>query len=545
MRRLLAALLLACVPTSALAAKRETLHLRPLSLELPGPPTTVLSADVDGDGRKDLVVFLVYGEWIEIGDDRMEGLIYVTEVVPSLIDRREIRVWLARPDGSYQPLPAPLPLPTSVIAAEPGPPGMPVLLLTDDGLAALRLDPDSRALRIEPRIADPPVAAGASTFLPGKLGIVADLDGDETLDVLLPAREGPAVYLGTPSGLAPEPAARLALPGDRRTAGKRPGRSYPLPRVEDVDGDDVPDLIVFGRDRRGDQILSVLRGSGAGKFSEPRAVDLPVAGVRVVQVPQPDEKDGERDSDRELAWFGDLDGDGRAELVTREEVDTGKSELKQAKRPTLRYRFHHLRDLVPEAQAYRTVEVVGHAFDFEDDLFDIAAFQDLDADGRKDLVTVTLDFSVFQILKIMATKRLTLGLEFHVYRHQPDGNFTEVPDLDLTEKLKIDLKDLRVGRFAQFAGDFDGDGRADFVHLGRGKVVTVHRGREGARYPKDPDLSIPLEKAIEDLAQVRVEDLDGDGHADLAISRPEKNDEPGVLPPVTLDLYLSGAGTER
>ena len=180
--------------------------------------------------------------------------------------------------------------------------------------------------------------------------------------------------------------------------------------------------------------------------------------------------------DRELAWFGDLDGDGRAELVTREEVDTGKSELKQAKRPTLRYRFHHLRDLEPEAQPYRTVEVVGHAFDMEDERFDIAAFQDLDADGRKDLVTVTLDFSVFQILKIMATKRLTLGLEFHVYRQQPDGNFTEVPDLDLTEKLKIDLKDLRVGRFAQFAGDFDGDGRADFVHLGRGKVVTVVRG---------------------------------------------------------------------
>ena len=537
-------ILLGLVPGAALAAKRETLHLHPLSLELPGPPATLLSADLNADGRKDLVVFLVYGQWISIGEDRMEGLVYVTEVVPSLIDRREIRAWLAGPDGTYKAVPTPLPLPTSVIAAEAGPPGAPVILLTDDGLAALRLDAAAQALRIDPLVADPPAAAGAATFLPGKLGIVADVDGDRTADVVLPAREGPAVYLGTSDGLAAAPSARLALPGDRKSAGRRPSRSYPLPRVEDVDGDRVPDLIVTGSDRRHRQHLHVLRGLGQGKFGEPQEVDLAAASIRIF--PMVHEGDKEKkpvtdDGDRELAWFGDLDGDGRAELVTSEEVDNGKSEMKQAKRPTLRYRFHHLKDLVPQA-AYRTVEIVGHAFDIDDeDLFDIAAFQDLDADGRKDLVTVTLDFSMWQIVKIVATKRLTLGLEFHVYRHEADGNFTEVKDLDLAEKLKIDLNDLRIGRFAQFAGDFDGDGRADFVHLGRGKTVTIHRGQEGAHYPKNPDLSIPLEAPIEDLAQVRVDDLDGDGRADLAISRPGKNDEPGVLPPVTLELYLSGS----
>ena len=545
MRRLFYFLiLLGLFPGASLAAKRETLHLRPLSLELPGPPATLLSADLNADGRKDLIVFLVYGQWISIGEDRMEGLVYVTEVVPSLIDRREIRVWLAGADGTYRRVPAALPLPTTVIAAEAGPPGAPVILLTEDGLAALRLDAAGQSLRIDPLVADPPAAAGAATFLPGKLGIVADVDGDRTADVVLPAREGPAVYLGTSEGVADSPSVRLLLPGDRKSAGRRPSRSYPLPRVEDVDGDRVPDLIVTGTDRQHQQHLHVLRGLGAGKFAEAREVDLEAAAIRVFPMTHEGKKEKkpvEDDGDRELAWFGDLDGDGRAELVTSEEVDTGKSEMKQAKRPTLRYRFHHLEDLVPEAP-YRTVEIVGHAFDVDDeDLFDIAAFQDLDADGRKDLVTVTIDFSMWQILKIMATKRLTLGLEFHVYHQGADGDFTEVKDLDLAEKLKIDLNDLRIGRFAQFAGDFDGDGRADFVHLGRGKTVTIHRGQEGAHYPKNPDLSIPLEAPIEDLAQVRVDDLDGDGRADLAISRPGKNDEPGVLPPVTLDLYLSGS----
>ena len=544
--------LLLALPAPALAARRDTLHLRPLALELPGPPASLLSADLNGDGRKDLVVFLVYGAWISIGEDRMEGLVYVTEVVPSLIDRREIRVWLAGAGGTYTPAAAPLPLPTTVIAAEAGPPGAPVLLLTDDGLAALRLDPASRALRIDPLVADPPAAAGAATFLPGKLGIVADVDGDHTVDVVLPARSGPAIYLGTAQGIAPSPASRLSLPGDRKSAGRRPSRAYPLPRVEDVDGDHVPDLIVNGTDGNLRHHLHVLRGLGGGKFAEAAEVDLAAAGVREfpeVHEGKKEEKEEKKpapeDGAREVAWFGDLDGDGRAELVTSEEVDTGKSDMKQAKRPTLRYRFHHLKDLVPQAP-YRTTEVIGHAFDIDDeDFLDIAAFQDLDADGRKDLVTVTLDFSMWQIVKILTTKHLSLGLEFHVYHQGTDGAFTEVKDLDLTEKLKIDLNDLRIGRFAQFAGDFDGDGRADFVHLGRGKTVTIHRGQEGAHYPKNPDLSIPLESAIEDLAQVRVEDLDGDGRADLAISRPGKNEEPGVLPPVTLELYLSGSEEAR
>ena len=122
------------------------------------------------------------------------------------------------------------------------------------------------------------------------------------------------------------------------------------------------------------------------------------------------------------------------------------------------------------------------------------------------------------------------------------------------------LSEARLGRFlrgmssAARAGllvatkcgeQLDGDGRADFVHLGRGKSVTLHRGREAARYPAEPDLVIPLEVPIENLAQVRIEDLDGDGRADLAITRPGRNDEPGVLPPVTLDLHLTGGGAGR
>ena len=71
--------------------------------------------------------------------------------------------------------------------------------------------------------------------------------------------------------------------------------------------------------------------------------------------------------------------------------------------------------------------------------------------------------------------------------------------------------------------------------------VTIHRGRDGCVYPPDPDLKIRLEEEPRDLKPVRVEDFDGDGRSDLIVIQPQKVTEPGVTPPVRLDMYLSAA----
>ena len=525
--KLLAMALLCLSWLSVSGAAREHLELHPVRIDLPAAPAAVIPADLDEDGRRDLLIVLAYPDWEEIGEDRVEGVMEVMEVVPALFEKREARAWMAMPEGGYRAVPTPLPLPTSVISAEPGPPGIPVLLLTDDGVSALRLK--EGALLAEPLLREPPVGAGGGSFVP-RLGMVLELDGDGRADVLLPAREGPVIHLGTPDGLASTAVSRLRLPGDRRLAGRRPRRTYPMPRVGDLDGDRVPDLAVHASGEEG-STLHVLRGLGGGRFSAPASVDLEALGVDTI---------GE--GSRQLAFFGDLDGDGVAELVTREESGSARGELKRAKKPTLHYRFHRMKEGRVEPEPDRTLDVVGHALHFEGEASEAAAFQDLDGDGRKDLVTVTFDFSVFQIMRVLTTKRMSLGLEFHVYAQGQDGSFRPVPGLDLSETLRLDLKDLSLGSFAQFQGDFDGDGRVDFLHLGRGTTVTVHRGQPGCRYPKKPDLSIELQRPIEDLALVRVEDVDGDGLSDLTITRPGVADEPGVSPPVTLDLYLTGSG---
>jgi hypothetical protein len=348
--------------------------------------------------------------------------------------------------------------------------------------------------------------------------------------------------MSTGTGLSTAPAQRLKLPGDERRSGETPSRRYPVPRVEDVDGDRIPDLLVSSGAEAKARV-HVLRGAGEGRFLEPREIPLGCLGLGRIPKEGKKQKSEERAEEtdvRGLAYFGDIDGDGTAEAITKVELDTGKGDMKQAKEPEYRFRFHRVQNGSVVAQPYQEIVVVGHPFSGEWPDVSNVGFADLDGDGRKDLVTVTLDFSVLQIVRVLATKRITVGLDFHVWAQGPDGRFDEVKGLDLSEKLRFDLNDLRIGRFAQFGGDFDGDGRTDFVHLGRGKAVTIHRGQPGCRYAREPDLTIQLEEEPQDLALVRVVDLDGDGRDDLSITRPLPVPEPGVSPPARLELYLSG-----
>jgi hypothetical protein len=198
-------------------------------------------------------------------------------------------------------------------------------------------------------------------------------------------------------------------------------------------------------------------------------------------------------------------------------------------------------DFTVAADPYGEFEAIGHSFSGDLPTAFFHQFQDLDGDKRKDLVTVTLDFSILGALKAAVTKRMKIGLEFHVWRQEDDGTFERVEGLDLTEKLKVNLKKMSFGSLAQFAGDFDGDGSVDFVHFGQGKRITIHRGQPGCRYPDAPDLVIELEREPEDLGLIRVQDFDRDGRADVSITHPLPVERQDESPPVILDLYLSGA----
>jgi hypothetical protein len=561
--RLVSALILVIslfFPAGASAA-REKLQLRYLPLPLPGAPSAVVAADVDGDGRRDLAVVVAYTRWsqIEIEEsvtmDDIEGLVEVLTVIPSLVERREIRVFPGRADGGFGPGSIALPVDASFLTVEAGPPGLPVVAMTDDGLSVLRMKPGASApdLSWEKVLNERSVLAGTSTFLPN-LGLVRDVDGDGRADVLFPTSEGVSVYLSTGTGLQSSPAERVRFPFDdlQRRESDPLVRRYPLPELRDVDGDHKPDLVLFHASG-GLRGFRVLRNLGGGRFGEPLAPlgdvqeDRETRSEGAARVPVP-------------AWFGDLDGDGRAEYVTQEEKEVGENagmreEMRAAKRPHFTYRLHRSRaDLTMEPKPYQQFEVEGYALGDGDDGgsndsdgadFRLpGGFQDLNGDGKQDLIVITLDFSMLQAVKIMTVQRIGIGLDFHLWC-QAGGGFKPVRGLDLSGKFNLNLNNLKIGHISQFEGDFDGDGRPEFVQMGRGRAVSIHRGRQDCGYSATPDLALQLEDEPRDLNLAQVRDLDGDGLSDLLVIQPQpprRSDDKSVTLPVRLDLYLSGGG---
>lgn len=532
-RRPAGAILLVCLAVGAVpgqpALAAEALPRRPVTLALPGPPSKILPADVDGDGLTDVAVVLVYTEYEEIAFDRVQGFLQMTEIVPALSERRELRVYLQRPGGELRLSGPPMELPAEVSALSAGPPAFPLVALTDAGASALLLESGESQgrLRLEPFFFEEPVLRGSRTFLPD-LEIVRDLDGDSLGDLLFPSAEGPSVFRGTEEGFRTAASARLRLPGDEEGRDDVVWRRYPLPRQEDVDGDDLPDLVV-GEGSSFEGSPYVLRGAGRGRFEDP--VELDLASVS-----------GQGDDAFGLLQLGDIDGGGAAELVMYREVSSEKDGMAEAKRPLHVYRIHRLRsDLTVEERPYAEFEAEGHPFEGDWAGRFAVPFRDLDGDGLKDLVTVNLDFSIFQILRVMTTKKFGIGLKFNIFAQQPDGSFKAVENLELEDKILVDLDDLKLGRLGNFAGDFDGDGRLEFLTLKGGRTLEIHRGLPGCAYSRRPEFRLKLPEAPPDPGLVKVMDLDGDGMDDLAVTRPLEPDPSGATAPVALDLYLSRA----
>ena len=328
--------------------------LHPLSLALPGAPAAVLSADVDGDGRRDLVVVVAYNQWDEVAItesstmDDVQGLVDVMTIVPALFDRRELRVYRAQGNGAYAP-PLTLALPLSVLALAAGPPGTPVVALTDAGASVLPLRPAGDAA---PRGVDRgPAGDGGHRQLPRR---PRPDGGRRRRRPPRPAAAGPrrARRLPRPRrprGDARKAASRLAVPGEAFRSARDLEHRYPLPQIEDVDGDGLPDLVFRDPVKRWRSVW-VARNAGQGQVPAGRRGRPRHAAIR--SAPNP-------------VWLGDLDGSGRAEVVFRQSLDDPKrgslrQEMAKAREPHGRLTFRRLsKELAPEKTAYRTLDITG------------------------------------------------------------------------------------------------------------------------------------------------------------------------------------------
>jgi len=521
----------------------QGLELRSYSLDLAGPPSTVLSVDLDSDGIRDLVVALAFTEWNQIGFeesetmDEVEGLVTVMTVIPALMDRRELHVFLGRAEGGYSDRVQPLPLDLSILSIDHGSSTFPVVALTDDGVSALILDTSDSTLSWEPILDATPILARSASLVPN-LGFSRDLNGDGERDLLLPVARGIEIFLSEESGEYRRSGTTVRLPGGRTVVEDEIVRIVPLPVLRDLDGNGWQDLLTPSEDEGwNDFFLFQAKGDGDFYPALRQLHGRDALATDSEESPNPDTES--------VVFFGDIDGDGFAEYLTEESLedpDAGwRKEVKEAKRPPRRYRIYESKsDFGRRPEATYLFEATGYAFDLEDsDIHLPGGLRDLNGDGRLDLITTTLDFSLLQAVRMLTTQRITIGLDFFISCQSSSGQFEAVTENDLSGKFRINLKNLRLSELSQFAGDFDGDGNIDFLQMGRGRKATIHRGRSDCRYSPEPDLKIDLREPPLDLGLVQVRDLDGDALSDLMITQPQNSRETGATSPVRLDLYLS------
>ena len=518
-----------CLTASAVA--KERLDLSYQGLDLPGIPVQVLPVDLNQDGRRDLLIVVAITEWIqEMFEEHsemegIEGLVEILTIVPSLEDRRELWAYLVDEKGRYTLVGTPIVLPPEVLAVDIGSGSIPAVALADSGVLAVALSENDQ-IELTPLLDTVSVLTGSGVFLPG-FDLTVDLVGDSNLDLVIPTSDGLSIHAG--NGRAFESEGLLVpIPGDERLGRVR---WYPLPEIRGVDGDRYFDL-VWRDPKLGWSIPRVSYGLEGATFAS--AVEIENRG----------------NEEAEIVFFGDLEGDGVAEVVTREDLageedQSFKEEMREMESPPFRYRFHRASASGEmETEPYASFEAVGYAFENGDgDSIRLpGGFQDLGGDGRPDLVLMTVEFSVAKALKVMATHRMTVPLNFHIWCQDGAGVFKPVRGLDLSGKFKLNLNDIKIRSLPMFEGDFDGDGKTDFVQMGRGKKVGIHAGGDNCTFPADPDLVIALEKAVPLMEFVKIDDIDADGRSDLLVIQPGRRNDDVASNPVRLDLYVSGAG---
>ena len=532
------------------------LRLVETSLTLPGAPAAVVSTDLDRDGHRDLAIFVVgsrWGEkvtWERSEMDDVEGLVEVLTVVPTLLDRRELWLFFGEGEGRLRAAGPPLEMPLSVLSLARGPVAAPLLALTDDGISSIDWSAGESRLTMRPLLSLPPVLAGTGTFVPG-IRLAEDVTGDGRLDLLFPAPDGISIHPGNLDGFADEPTTRGLLPSppSDRISGP-PVLAYPLPEVREVTGDGRLDL-VWRDPARGWARPWVAENRGEGIFSPARSVLGSSHEEKSLLAPLRSTPDEGSAAEVEALYFGALRGDGRAGLAIQvtdpEPDDLGmRKSIRWAESPPGTVYLHDTdAGLAPIAAPRDSFRMHGYAATGDDSEFQLpGGFEDLDGDGRLDLVTLSPQISVTRILGGLALGHVSLPMDFAVWCQQDDGSFAAVDGLDLSGKFRVDIGDLKIRNLPSFSGDFDGDGRIDFVQLGRGTKVTIHTGAAGCRFPTLPDLTLRLKKEPAHIDLVRVEDLDGDGRSDLVVTHPLPRREDSVVPPTRFDLYLSG-GADR
>lgn len=482
-----------------------TALLAAAAVMLPVAPVSVATGDLDGDGSAELLALLYWPSWGSTARtiSSSPGEIDL-EVVPALRDRRELRAYRVQA-GELTAACAPLEVGPELLGIATSARTAPVMALTRRGVSRVVLGDNgegTQALRLV-SVHEQETALGA-------------VEGPVRQVPTAAVERGPWLLLPTTAGLT-----AVATDGTVRTwesplrefsSGAVGGLALPRQRAVDVDRDGTLDRLDW-RDRRarGGELpnpaktrVAWQRGLGDGRFAPATIWDL---GPLLKQ-----SEEVENDQSRpELEDIIDLDGDGTLEAVisaSDQQANSLGEVTRLLRGPPRPLAFHPLLPGgVIGSAGVRRCQVRGFPIGLPHPGGGFSSFRDLDGDGWLDYVTLVLQIGRFGLARAAITREARLAVQPLIFRGGREG-VNEVADGAPEVSVQLDLSDGELGRFLDFPGDLDGDGRIDLV-VSTGQDLQLHAGLSTGTFARQPSRRVPLPFAPQNDDALRFVDLDG------------------------------------